>query len=418
MHGLKVLVFAFMYPNIVKPNLGIFIHNQVKSLIQQGSEVVVVSPIPWVPGLLCWRKRWDGYRNIPKEEYYFDIPVFHPRYFRTPGGKWVYPWEGFSMYLGCKNLISSLHKKFKFDIIHAHRIIPDGYCATLLGKKLNIPVVCSARGGDTYLAPFQNHLCYLSFKKVISSCSKIITVSNSLRDIVLNNGVKYPVEVVHNGCDVDSFHYIDKAVARKKLNLLLDRKIFLFVGHIISSKGVLELVKAFHQIKKNDPSSFLIMIGFGDCKDKIEAEIKSRNLYDSVLLPGYVPHEKLPLWINASDIFVLPSYQEGLPNVVLEAMACRKPVIATRVGGIPEIVSDGVTGILVEPRIVDQLAQAMETLLLNEDLCSKLGLAAEKLIHEHFTWEKSAKNLIKVYENLLENRDEDRSRPLLSPSFQ
>jgi glycosyltransferase involved in cell wall biosynthesis len=135
-------------------------------------------------------------------------------------------------------------------------------------------------------------------------------------------------------------------------------------------------------------------------------------------LPGYVPHEKLPLWINASDIFVLPSYQEGLPNVVLEAMACRKPVIATRVGGIPEIVSDGVTGILVEPLIVDQLAQAMETLLLNEDLCSKLGLAAEKLIHEHFTWEKSAKNLIKVYENLLENRDEDRSRPLLSPSFQ
>ncbi len=129
-----------------------------------------------------------------------------------------------------------------------------------------------------------------------------------------------------------------------------------------------------------------------------------------MILPGYIPHERLPLWINASDIFVLPSYQEGLPNVVLEAMACRKPVIATRVGGIPEVVSDGVTGILVEPRNVFQLTEAMQTLLRDEDLCSRLGVAAEGLINERFTWEASADSLIKIYQDLLENKSENHSR--------
>jgi glycosyltransferase involved in cell wall biosynthesis len=399
-----------MYPNSQKPDLGIFIHNQVKSLIKQGSEVVVVSPIPWVPEWLgSYRSKWNGYRNIPREAYYDDVKIFHPRYFRTPGGKWVYPWEGFSMYMGGKSLADSLHRKLKFDLIHAHRIIPDGYAAVLLGKKLNIPVMCSARGGETYLLPFVNRLCYLSFKKVLNTCDRIITVSEALRDVVANNGFKHTVDVIYNGCNVDTFHYIDKIMARKKLTLPLDRKIFLFVGHIITSKGILELIKAFHHLKKEQSSTFLIMIGYGDAVVKIEKEIKIRNLTESVLLPGYIPQNKLHLWINASDIFVLPSYQEGLPNVVLEAMACRKPVIATRVGGIPEVVFDGVTGILVEPRNLFQLAQAMETRLQNEDLCIKLGVEAERLIHENFTWEKSAKKLIEVYRNLLENRNGNRS---------
>lgn len=403
----KLLVFTSMYPNTLKPNMGIFIHNQVKSLIKQGCQVIVVSPIPWVPRWLWWRKKWNDYRNILKEECYDDITVFHPRYFRTPGGKWVYPWEGFSIYMGCKDLAGHLHGKFKFDVIHAHRIIPDGYAAILLGKKFNIPVVCSARGGETYQVPFENPLSYLSFKKVLSTCDRIITVSSFLCDIVTNNGFKHTVNVIYNGCDVDTFHYVDKVATRKKLSLPLDGKIFLFIGNIINTKGVFELVKAFHNLRKSESSPYLIMIGNGHDTSKIQEEITSRNLSESVLLPGYIPQEELPIWINASDIFVFPSYQEGLPNVVLEAMACRKPVIASRVGGIPEIVSDGVTGILVEPRNVHQLAQAMQTLLKNEDLCLKLGGAGEKLVNEHFTWERSAQKLIKVYQDLLENKDED-----------
>ncbi len=409
MRRLKVLVFTSMYPNALKPNLGVFIHNQVKSIIKQGCDAVVVSPIPWVPAWL-WRKRWNGYRGIPKEEHRNDIAVFRPRYFRTPGGKWVYPWEGFSMYIGCKSLVASLHRRFNFDLIHAHRIIPDGYAAILLGKRLNIPVVCSARGGEAYQVPFESRLCYLSFKRVLSASDRITTVSGALRDIVAENGFRQKTEVIYNGCNVDRFHYADKAEARKGLELPLDRKIFLFIGHIITSKGVLELIKAFHELKNRGSSALLIMIGFGDDVVKVEDEIKSRNLSESVILPGYIPHERLPLWINASDIFVLPSYQEGLPNVVLEAMACRKPVIATRVGGIPEVVSDGVTGILVEPRNVFQLTEAMQTLLRDEDLCSRLGVAAEGLINERFTWEASADSLIKIYQDLLENKSENHSR--------
>lgn len=410
MHQLKILTFTSMYPNSLKPDLGIFIHNQVKSLIKQGCEVIVVSPIPWVPGWLRWRKKWTGYRDIPKEGRFDEVTVFHPRYFRTSGGNWVYPWEGFSMYMGCKRLVASIHRKFKFNLIHAHRIIPDGVAAILLGKKFNIPVVCSARGGETYGSPFESRLCYLSFKKVLSTCERIITVSNSLRDIVMENGYKHKVEVIYNGCDVHKFYNINKTVARKELNLPSNGKIFLFVGHIITEKGVLELVKAFHYLKKIESSILLVLIGYGDRIVQIEEEIKRSDLCESVLLPGYIPQGKLPLWINASDIFVLPSYQEGLPNAVLEAMACRKPVIATRVGGIPEIVSDGVTGILVEPRNVHQLREAMQILLQDEDLCLKLGVAAESLIHEHFTWEQSAKRVINVYQNLLENEDYRRVR--------
>lgn len=314
------------------------------------------------------------------------------------------------MYIGCKSLVASLHRGFNFDLIHAHRIIPDGYAAVLLGKKLNIPVVCSARGGEAYQVPFESRLCYLLFKKVLSTSDRITTVSSALRDIVVRNGSKHTVDVIYNGCDVDKFHYVDKITAREKLDLPLDRKIFLFVGHIITNKGIFDLIQAFHELKNRGSSALLIMIGFGDDVVKIEEEIKSRNLSESVLLPGYIPQKKLPQWVNASDIFVLPSYQEGLPNVVLEAMACRKPVIATRVGGIPEVVSDGVTGVLVEPRNVYQLTEAMQTLLQDEELCIKMGLEAGRLIHERFTWEASAERLIKVYQNLLENKGECHSR--------
>ena len=399
----KILIFSSMYPNSLKPDMGVFIHNQVRSLIKQGCDAIVVSPIPWVPGWLWWRRKWNGYRNIEKEERYDRVKVFRPRYFRTPGGQWVYPWEGISMYMGCKSLVASLRRNSEFDIIHAHRIIPDGHAAVLLAKKLNVPVVCSARGGETYKLPFENPLSYLSFKKVLSTCDRIITVSKALRDVVTNNVVKHTVDVIYNGCDVNTFHYIDKVEARKKLNLPMDGKIFLFVGHIITAKGVLDLLKAFHHLKKSESSIFLIMIGYGDEVVNIQRGIKIRNLSGSVLMPGYMPQESLPLWINASDIFVFPSYQEGLPNAVLEAMACRKPVIATRVGGIPEIISDGGTGFLVEPRNIHQLVEAMRTLLENENLCSTLGLAAERFVKQHFTWEKSAESLINVYQNLLLN---------------
>ena len=126
------------------------------------------------------------------------------------------------------------------------------------------------------------------------------------------------------------------------------------------------------------------------------------GMQDKIHLLGAQPHNKIPDFLSASDILVLPSYNEGLPNVVLEAMACSRPVVATKVGGIPEVVKDGETGFLVNKEDVNSLIKAIDKLLSNEKLCIEMGLSGRKIIEEKFTWEKNAKKHIEIYEKLIQ----------------
>jgi glycosyltransferase involved in cell wall biosynthesis len=159
---------------------------------------------------------------------------------------------------------------------------------------------------------------------------------------------------------------------------------------------------AFIYLSKQYPNLHLLIIGNGPEYQYIKEQALKNGLQDKIHLAGVQPHNKIPDFLSAGDIFVLPSYNEGLPNAVLEAMACSRPVVATKVGGIPEAVRNGETGFLINEKDVGSLVNAINKLLSNEKLCTEMGLSGRKVIEQKFSWEYNAKEHIKIYEKLIQ----------------
>jgi len=172
----------------------------------------------------------------------------------------------------------------------------------------------------------------------------------------------------------------------------------------MSSKGLHELVMAFREVCSRHPSAWLVLVGDGPLKADLEKLAKEQRLGDNIFIVGSCPHDEVACWMNAADVFVLASHAEGLPNVVLEAMACGRPVIATNVGGIPEAALDNVTALLVPPRQAAPLAATMDRLVRDADLRAQLGAAGRARVATHFTWPQSARQLAEIYSETIERR--------------
>jgi glycosyltransferase involved in cell wall biosynthesis len=168
------------------------------------------------------------------------------------------------------------------------------------------------------------------------------------------------IPTIHGLVDIDVFHPVcDKLSLRQKINVQHDRLALLFVGNLKREKGVYELLEAFCQIRDQAPNAILNICGRGVEHGGLAQMISERNLAGSVFLRGPIDPAHMHLWMQASDIFVLPTYNEGMPNVVMEAMACGLPVITSAVGGLPEALHDCEGAILIEPRNSEQLSEAV-----------------------------------------------------------
>jgi len=148
----------------------------------------------------------------------------------------------------------------------------------------------------------------------------------------------------------------------------------------------------------------LLIIGNGPERRTIENIVDSSNMGKKVHIMGERLHEEIPKYLSTADIFALPSYTEGLPNVVLEAMSCSLPVVATRVGGIPEVVEEGISGILVDKKSLDALKQGMERLIRNESLAKEMGINGRKIVMKKFSWNRNAEEVIKTYDEIINNK--------------
>ena len=169
----------------------------------------------------------------------------------------------------------------------------------------------------------------------------MLTVSEDLRSRVIQMGVpSHRTRSIPNGCRHTVFHYGEPGAARLQLGIASRRKVILFVGWLAPSKGLPELLLAFRELAAEDPELLLVCVGEGGYLPKIQEFIREAGLADRVLLPGRSDREQVAAWMTAADVFCLPSHSEGCPNVVVEAVACGCPVVGTRVGGIPELLTD------------------------------------------------------------------------------
>lgn len=402
----KVLILSDMYPSAIDQISGIFIHHHVKALQNIGIDLTVISPVPWSPKLLWFRKKWQNYGMMPREELIDGIPVKRPRYLALPS-KYFRAVAGAFMFYGAIRTIKCLYESFKFDIIHAHTITPDGHAALFLKRAFKVPVICSIRGSDLKQYPRYSEAVYKASRRVLEESDAIITVSRDLANEATGMArVLISPYVIYNGVDTTKFRRAeDKEKIRESLGLPLHSRIISFVGRCVSDKGIFELFESFLGIEKTFKDVCLLIVGEGEDRLTIEKRVEECGLAGKVIFKGMVSHDKIPLYLNASDIFALPTYSEGMANVIYEAMACGLPVVATCVGGIPEVVSHEGEGLLCRPRNSKDLEECLVRLVNDQGLSEEMGRRGRDKMRERFSWEGNARANLQVYEEVLRGNE-------------
>lgn len=357
---------------------------------REGLEIKAVAPVPYFPRLLPFG-RWGRMASIPKQEEFGGLAVLHPRYFLLP--KISMLWHSLSLFLCCLPTIARLNRGWKIDCIDSHFIYPDGMAAVLLGRWLQIPVIVSARGTDANVYPkyrmIRQLICW-----TLAKADAVIAVSAALKNAIVDLGVaEDKIHVIPNGVDTRLFRPVPRDEALEALGLKSNGPIIVSVGSLIPSKGHDLLIHAFGKLVSRHPGLQLYILGDGPEKERLKHLTSLLKLGQAVQLVGKKPNEELGYWFSAAKVSCLLSSREGWPNVVTESLACGAPVVATRVGGIPEIIASNKLGILV-----DRTAEAAEAGLddalrkdWDRDLISREARAR--------TWDDVAREVEEVIRN-------------------
>lgn len=380
---LNVLSFTTLYPNEKQPRHGIFIEQRLRHLMQSTDiNLKVVAPVPWFPFKINCFGQYALYSQVSKAENRYSIEVQHPNYLVVPKiGMSLTP---LSLALsGYKQIKSLMAQGFEPDIIDAHYFYPDGVAAALIGKWLKKPVIITARGSDINVLPK-----YALPRKMIQWAAKKaamnITVSTALKEEMKKLGVPgSKITVLRNGVDLETFRVLPTIRNKESVS----RRNIISVGNLIELKGHHLVIEALKEL----PNMQLIIVGEGAMASKLKQLAIDLDVAKRVCFVGYKTHQELVSLYNKSDVLVLASSREGLPNVILEAMACGTPVIATCVGGAPEVLTDKAAGMLLEERSAKAIVQAVRQLLENPPLMTQTRQYAEA-----FSWDQTVKKLNRV----------------------
>jgi teichuronic acid biosynthesis glycosyltransferase TuaC len=397
---LKVLVVSRLYPRPTDPVLGVFVEEEALALSKR-CQIRVVSPAPWFP---AWNrfKRWYVYSQLPLRESRRGIEVFRPRMFLLPRNL-LFSLLGCSLYLSLRRWMSEIERDFPFDLIHAHTAYPDGFGAVMLGRALHKPTVITVHGGDVTIH-LRHPLVGRLGRWALSHADRVIAVSSSLqRALVEGYGIEEEkLTVIPNGVDVSRFAPTASFEARARLGLHEEASRILYVGAIAESKGLSYLLRATRRIRDTVPGPVeLVLVGEGEYERAARALAAQLGIADAVTFAGRRPNEEIPLWINACDVLVLPSLSEGFGVVLVEALACGKPVVATACGGPEDIVTPEV-GILVPPADDVPLAEALLEVLADGDSFHPQRIRQRAL--DSYDSDRVASRIAKLYEEVLHSQ--------------
>jgi len=299
--------------------------------------------------------------RVPYHEIQDGIDVYHPRFFNIP--RYFKFLDGIFFFLSSILAVWKIRKVFDFDLVDAHFTYPDGVGAALIGKLFRRPVTITVREGrlrDRLKWPLISPQIRFAFR----SAARIITVSRDLANAVIESGIHAEkVVVVPNGIDTGKFKRLNKLDTRAELGLPLDKKIVISAGWLVELKGFHRIISLLPRIKKKIPGLLFLIVGGPPRNENYEPALRQMvrdlSLEEDVIFAGARPHEEMHKWLSASDVFCLATSNEGWANVFLEAMACGLPIVTTRVGGNPEVVSSTDYGTLVEAGNGTQLEDAL-----------------------------------------------------------
>lgn len=381
---MRVLTFSSLFPSSVRPNHGIFVETRLRELLSSGEiESRVVAPVPW---FFSTHERFGEYARIaktPRRETRNGIDVLHPRYLLAPKvGMTMVP---LSMALGAVPALRQLIREgFDFDVIDAHYYYPDGVAAALLARWFKKPFTITARGTDLNLIP-QYTLPRRMMQWAASKAQGSIGVCSALVDVLRGWGIdEQRLHVMRNGVDLQRFRPLPQAQMRQELGLI-GAPLLLSVGYLIERKGHHIAIEALANLLPTHPEARLLIIGEGQERPKLLALAQRLGVQAQVTLTGSLPNAELLRWYSAADVLILASSREGWPNVLLEAMACGTPVVATHIWGTPEVVANDTVGRLVPERngtaFADVIAQLLE---------ARTDREAVRAYAEGFSWQSTS----------------------------
>lgn len=349
-----------LYPNPYQPQRATFNRQQMRALAAD-HEVNIVAPIAWTDELSA-RVRGENRFTRGRGRTLDGIAVLHPRYYYPPGMLRSRYGQFYLWSVGAT--VRAMAKTFKPDILLASWAYPDGYATVQLAEKMNLPAAVQVVGSDVNLLsqyPSRSHETW----NTLRSADAVIAVSQDLMKQVIGHGVdRDRVSVVYGGVDRNRFYPGSQREAQRELRLAGTGPILLFVGNLVPVKAVDVLLTACSRLVKAYPQLQCHLIGDGRLRKKLQHQAAALSLENQLQFHGVVEHSQLPTWYRAADLVVLPSLAEGVPNVLLEAIACGRPYVASRTGGIPEI-SAHPGCILVTPGDPEALARAISRKLEN-----------------------------------------------------
>jgi len=350
---MKVLVSTGIFPNRTDMTRGVYVFQQVRALARR-VEVSVVAALPYIPPLAS-SPRYRAFARVPKNDVLDGVPVRYPRYVVIP--RIMRFLHGYFVFLCTLPAHLRVAGRLRPDVVLSFFAYPYGFSAVLLARMLGRPVVVSCRGSDI------NHIARAAIRGRLIAwslrrCSTVLVVSQALGDAVAALGVdRKRIRVVPNGIDGERFAPGEREAARQTLGLPRDGKLVVCVSRLSREKGVDLLMEA--AARPGLENVRFAVVGDGAQRDALERRCNELGIQDRFQFAGLRPHEEVPVWMAAADLAVLSSRTEGHPNAVLEALACARPVVATRVGGVPDIMTEDGLGMIVEPENPAALADGM-----------------------------------------------------------
>jgi spore coat protein SA len=293
------------------------------------------------------------------------------------------------------NSVMKLQKHNPVDVFHVNTVYAT-FAAKLVKGLFKVPTVCSFH--NTSLVSF-----------FAGSCDKILANSNYMKEFLIKERGFKPEKVDVLPIAVDVNAYKPNEIAKAKLNLQ-NREVILFVGRKCQYKGPQVLIDALPDICRKHPKALAVLLGpdfaFGEGSNLYSTFLlklaERNNILSQVSIKSYVPEETLKMYFNAADVVVVPSiWQEPFGKVAIEALACEKPVVASNVGALPELVQNGINGLIVPPNNPTALAGAVSSLLSDKKLSKRMGLEGRKLVESNYSYEVAVAKCQQIYAQLV-----------------
>jgi teichuronic acid biosynthesis glycosyltransferase TuaC len=422
----RVLWISDYFPRPHDPTTGVWALESAVHIREAGVEVVVLSPTPWIPSWLALTRRLRAWASVPLEHRMKGIPVYYPKCFHYPDRRvirWLYNpipvLETEPVWNGCRETVRHIMERYSFQAVHANFIFPSGFIGLKIKKEYGVPLVIHERSRQRLLAAKNHRFRGQMYRAIVREADAVITPNSEMAGLIREMSARHAEVGVMRDAG-SAVHGGELPPQRPRVGVVRSagkapvpvrsrgetpgrykgKKVVLCVGSLIERKGQEILIRAVAEIAGEFPEGRCIIIGGGERKARLEQLARELSLTEVVEITGKRPHREVLDVMSWCDVFVLPSWDEPFGTVYAEAMAFGKPVVACAGQGIGEMLQDGIHGLLVPPRDVESLANALRTLLGNPEQAESMGREGRALVDRELNYGTLSSRLIKLYNQL------------------